>query len=229
MKIGSVFVYQGIPLFLILFPFAWFGVRGHDDWLKGEHGIIENLTVVFLFAAIALCLSSLLKVRKQKLTKKLNTWLFILIAGAGYFALEELSYGQHLFGWGTTEAWKELNDQDETNLHNVSFIFDQWPRAVLTVGIFMGGVILPLYRRFRNVSLDESSPYYWQLPTMDCVTIGLAVILIRPFLTLFEVEFIHVGETKESYIALFILLYCASIHGRLGDLKKSMQAVSVGS
>jgi hypothetical protein len=139
--------------------------------------------------------------------------------GATYFALEEISYGQHMFGWSTAETWKQLNDQDETNLHNVTALFDQVPRALLSLGILIGGVILPLYRHFRGIKLDESSRFYWQWPTLDCVTIGLMVILIRPVLTVFETDAINTGETKENLIALFILLYCVSIHSRLRQKK----------
>ncbi len=138
-----------------------------------------------------------------------------MILGAAYFALEEISYGQHMFGWGTAETWKELNDQDETNLHNVHSLFDQVPRALLSLGILIGGVLLPLYRHFRDIKLDESSRFYWQWPTLDCITVGLLVVLIRPILTVFETDAINTGETKENLIALFIMLYCISIHSRL--------------
>jgi len=79
----------------------------------------------------------------------------------------------------------------------------------------IGGVILPLYRHFRHIKLDESSRFYWQWPTLDCVTIGLLVILIRPILSVVETEAINTGEMKENLFALFILLYCVSIHFRL--------------
>ncbi len=211
----NLFIYHGLPLLVVMLPFIWFAVAGNDRMLKGEAGIIENMTVLFLVAAIAFSVSSMSKANKLELTGFVKAWLFILIMGAAYFALEEISYGQHLFGWGTTDTWKALNDQDETNLHNVHALFDQVPRALLTLGILFGGVILPLYRYFRKLKLDESSRLYWQWPTLDCVTIGLLVILIRPVLSVFETDIINTGETKENLFALFILLYCVSIHSRL--------------
>jgi len=165
--------------------------------------------------AIGYCVASLSRLNRPALPGFLKAWLFILILGAAYFALEEISYGQHLFGWGTAETWKELNDQDETNLHNVHSLFDQVPRALLSLGILIGGVLLPLYRHFRDIKLDESSRFYWQWPTLDCITVGLLVVLIRPILTVFETDAINTGETKENLIALFIMLYCISIHSRL--------------
>jgi len=214
-KSRNLILYHGLPLFVILLPLVWYAITGNYAIFKGEAGIVENMTVLFLAVAIGFCIASLLRAKRLQLSSFLQLWLFILIIGAAYFALEEISYGQHMFGWGTAEAWKELNDQDETNLHNVHSLFDQVPRALLSLGILIGGVIMPLYRRFRDIRLNESSRFYWQWPTIDCVTVGLLVILIRPILSVVETDAINTGEMKENLIALFILLYCVSIHSRL--------------
>ena len=215
MRKRNLILYHGLPLFVVLLPLVWFAIVGSDWLLKGEGGIIENMTVLFLVLAISFCVSSLSRANRLGLSSLLKVWLFILIMGAAYFALEEISYGQHLFGWETAETWEELNDQDETNLHNVHALFDQVPRALLTLGILIGGVMLPLYRHFRGIEMDESNRFYWQWPTLDCVTIGVLAILIRPVLTVFDTEAINTGEMKENLFALFILLYCISIHSRL--------------
>jgi len=218
-KSRNLILYHGLPLFVILLPLVWYAITGKYSVFKGEAGIIENMTVLFLVLAIGFCIASLLRANRLQLSGSLKAWLFILIMGAAYFALEEISYGQHMFGWGTAETWKELNDQDETNLHNVHSLFDQVPRALLSLGILIGGIIMPLYRRFRDIRLNESSRFYWQWPTIDCVTIGLLVILIRPTLSVVETDAINTGEMKENLIALFILLYCVSIHSRLRQKK----------
>jgi hypothetical protein len=219
MKSRNLILYHGLPLFVILLPLVWYAITGKYSVFKGEAGIIENMTVLFLVLAIGFCIASLSRANRLQLSGSIKAWLFILIIGAAYFALEEISYGQHMFGWGTAETWKELNDQDETNLHNVHSLFDQVPRALLSLGILIGGIIMPLYRRFRDIRLDESSRFYWQWPTIDCVTIGLLVILIRPTLSVVETDAINTGEMKENLIALFILLYCVSIHSRLRQKK----------
>ena len=215
MKTKNLLIYQGVPLLMVLLPFVWYGIVGNDIALKREAGIIENMTVIFLLVSIGFYISAFFKASKLGISKNLKAWLVILIAGAAYFALEEISYGQHMFGWGTADTWKELNDQGETNLHNVHPLFDQLPRLLLTLGILIGGVLMPLYRYFRKISLEESNRFYWQLPTIECLTIGLLVILIRPVLSIFEVDFINTGETKENFIALFIMLYSISIQTRL--------------
>ncbi len=189
MKNRRLIVFHILPLFVVLFPAFWVVVVGNDRMLKGEAGIVENMTVLFLVVAIGFCVSGISTANRLGLSSMLRAWLFIMIMGSAYFALEEISYGQHMFGWGTAETWKELNDQDETNLHNVHAMFDQVPRAMLTLGILIGGIILPLYRHFRGIQLDQSDRLYWQWPTLDCVTIGLLVILIRPVLVAHRYRF----------------------------------------
>ena len=208
MKPANVMLYHGLPILTLLFPFLWVGIFGNDILLKGESGIIELSTALFLFIGIGFCVSSITVSQRLALSGFVKAWLLVLIAGAAYFALEELSYGQHIFGWGTPEGLRELNDQEETNLHNVHALFDQVPRALLTLGILVGGIILPLYRQIRSRPLREDARFYWQWPTMDCVTAGLLVILIRPIFSLFETDIVNTGETKEQFFALFIMLYC---------------------
>ena len=100
-----------------------------------------------------------------------------------------------MFSSGIANSWKELNDQAETNLHNVHALFDQVPRALLTLGILVGAVVLPLYRHFRDIRLDESNRFYWQWPRLDCVSIGLLVILIRPIQSLIDSDVISTAES----------------------------------
>ncbi len=207
--------YQGLPAAVLLLPFVWFGIAGDDRGLKGEFGVIENLTVVFLLVAIGYCVAALMAVRGVNHNGSLKGWLVLLILGAAYFALEEISYGQHLMGWTAPETWAEINDQQETNLHNVHAVFDQLPRFLLSLGILIGGVILPLYRHFRKLELTPTSRFYWQWPTMDCLTAGLLATLVRPVFGPLDLGFINVGETKENFIALFILLYCVSLRTRI--------------
>jgi hypothetical protein len=46
--------------------------------------------------------------------------LYVVFAFAALFvALEEISYGQHLFGWRSPEYFREHNLQGEVNLHNM--------------------------------------------------------------------------------------------------------------
>ncbi len=214
MKYINYLFYVIVPLLTATFPFIWYGVVGSNTILKGELGIIENVTVFFLLISIVTCLFSLFQVKSKKIPL-LFIWLIVLLAGATYFFLEEISYGQHYFGWNTSQMWQEINDQGETNLHNTHAIFDQLPRLLLQIAILIGGIILPINRYFRGIELDSSNKFYWLLPTNASLLVSFFVILLRPVFQLFEVEFIPVGEMKEMLIALFIMTYCISIARRL--------------
>jgi hypothetical protein len=227
MKTRDLLVYHGLPLFLILFPFAWVGIVGNDHMLKGESGFVEITTALFLLAAIVVNIPSLAMTRRLNMSGYTRAWVVLMILGATYFMLEEISYGQHIFHWSTPEPLKELNDQGETNLHNISALFDQVPRTLLELAILVGGVIMPLYRHFRHIRLTESDRLYWQWPTMDCVTAGLIVTLLRPVFSVFETSTINTGETKEQLFGLFILLYCLSLHTRLRRKARTGSATEV--
>ena len=220
MNLSRVLLFHVFPPLTLVFPFAWVAIVGNDRALKGEAGMVELTTVLWLLIAIGFCISALAIARRLDIRDWLKAWLLLMILGSLYFGLEEISYGQHMFGWKAGETMAELNDQQETNLHNIHAVFDQVPRALLTLGILIGGILLPLYRHFRGIRLEPSNRLYWQWPTLDCVTIGLLVILIRPIMSLIDTDVINTGETKENLFAMFIMLYCISIQWRLREQQK---------
>jgi len=226
MNLRKILIFHVFPPATLVFPFVWVAIAGNDRALKGESGMVEIGTVLFLVIAIGFSISAIALAGRLEIRGLLKAWMMLMILGSAYFALEEISYGQHLFGWKAGETLRELNDQQETNLHNIHAMFDQVPRAILSLGILIGGVIYPLYRRFRGRELERSNPLYWQWPTLDCLTIGLLVILIRPVMSVIDTHTINTGETKESLIALFIMLYCISIHWRLRDEQQAASPVA---
>ena len=200
-----------------------------DRVMYRETGLIENLTVIFLLVAIVATVLFLISNRTRH--QLLNVWMGIFLLGAIYYAGEEISWGQHLFGWGTPEQWTEVNDQHETNLHNTHAIFDQIPRTLLLLGAFIGGALIPLYRRFKHHVHDENSLFDWILPTFVCVPAGLLTVLVS-WQKIFEISGgeipvaldIRAGETKECMLALFLMMYALSIWYRNRLLVRSADA-----
>lgn len=68
MKNRKLLIYQAVPMLVIILPFIWFAIAGSDKMLKGEAGIIENLTVLFLVAAIGFCIASIAKTNQLGLS-----------------------------------------------------------------------------------------------------------------------------------------------------------------
>lgn len=113
-------------------------------------GFIEYFQVAgALFGAYFAIL--LLRKSIQVQDKGLIVWFILGVLGCIYVSGEELSWGQHFFGWATSEEWALINDQNETNLHNTSAWFDQKPRLILELGIIVGGLIWPFLVKFKKV------------------------------------------------------------------------------
>ncbi len=215
-------LYFWTPLLLASSPYALQLVFGEARWLSGERGIFEILTFLFLIVAIYFILRARFFAVALRISH-LPAWLIVLLLGGVYFAGEEISWGQHFFLWQTPDAWQGINEQSETNLHNVHALFDQLPRALLTLAALIGGVLLPLYRYWRGVASMVGEAAGWLWPTGVCTPVCVLVLVITPFDGLIErlgdavpAELnISGGEMKECLLALFILFYAMSLFRRL--------------
>ena len=111
-----------LPIVVALFPYVMRLIDVETDaYVFGEQGIID--TFIVLFIAIILGVLSILKMKSFEFPF-FKAWLTLLVLGCVYYAGEEVSWGQHWFGWVTPEGWMDVNDQGETNLHNTSALLD---------------------------------------------------------------------------------------------------------
>ncbi|PCJ93985.1 MAG: hypothetical protein COA52_06085 [Hyphomicrobiales bacterium] len=128
-----------------------------------------------------------------------------------YIGGEEASYGQHFFGWKAQGLVLELNDQQETNLHNMSYWFDQKPRLVLELAIIFGGLLLPIFPDFFKKYVPKGLWLY--APTTLFLPTSVLMVLVRlPERLNFEgaalfPSIIRYSELQEVYLYLFITLY----------------------
>ncbi len=206
-----------------------------DDFRQrfmGELGPIELGTVVFLGVAIVIGIKLL---RRPTLTGLQRGWYLLVLLGCVYFGGEELSWGQHLAGWSTPDAIAQLNDQQETNLHNMSSWLDQKPRLALELWIVLGA-LLALSRTALGATAPLAEPWRWALPGLACASCGLAVLLAR--LPERLAEFIpaagaapfdiRLAELQEMLIGLHLLTYLWFALGRLANPKGRGQAQNPG-
>ena len=212
-------VWLVLPVAVFLVPYlSRMGGEGADLYLYGESGWIEILTVVFLLIAILFGTMFLL-LRRVPGHGWVLWWMVMMVLGSVYFAGEEVSWGQHIFGWEASEYWQSLNDQGETNLHNTGPLFDQVPRTLLSVAALVGGVLVPLYFFLTKRHPDKASRHYWLWPTYECMPAALFSILVswhEKMYRILDVEIpvvldVRAGEVKESFLALFIMVYVVSI------------------
>lgn len=222
----------GLPLILFLFPYALNIDERLSALAQGEMGIVENVTVLTLLLGVVggvVALSSRIPVPGTWL----KGWILLLTLACFGFAGEELSWGQHFAGWSTPETWAHVNDQQETNLHNTSSLFDQVPRGLLTLEALVGGTIVPLLVMAGKIRLDPSRPFHWFWPTYTAIPVSvmaLTVTLPKKAARLLDLTIprgIEVvgGETKECLLAAFMSLYLWSLYVRL----RNSRAVAASS
>lgn len=205
-------------LVLVIVPLKIFAPEFYAQRIDGELGLIELATPLISIAG-AVVGFLLIRLASGLPTKRLRVWVLLTTLGCVYFAGEELSWGQHLFGWATPDYIEAVNDQEETNLHNMSSWFDQKPRMLLEIWVLIGGVIWPLLGRSSGAPGTEA---YWFWPTIEVVPTAVLAILIRlpeRIKSLFDIEQLPLelrfSEPQEYYFALFLLIYLASIRKRL--------------
>lgn len=211
------------PLLLVLIvPVKIIAPAFYATWIDGELGLIELATPLISIAG-AIVGITLLGISRNLPTARLRLWVLLTTLGCVYFAGEELSWGQHLFGWGTPAYLEAVNDQEETNLHNISSWFDQKPRLLLELWVLVGGVIWPLSRLRKPASGGSANEGYWFWPTFEVLPTAILAIVVRlpeRIKSLFDIEQLPLelrfSEPQEYYFALFLLIYLLSIRKRLG-------------
>lgn len=217
-------VWLVLPLLLLaaIYLTRYFFLPFYLEWVEGEHGAIENLTALFLLPTILLGIL-LFASQKKFPTPHIAIWFLLHGLGALYFAGEEISWGQHFFGWATPEAVDALNDQGETNLHNMSSWLDQKPRLLLVFWAVIGGFILPLLHRLNYIAIGDREDWrYWIIPPAACMPAAIIVMLVRLPEEIFYafdqvVPFpfdVRSSEVQELYLGLFLSFYLISVYRR---------------
>lgn len=148
----------------------------------------------------------------------LAAWALCFAAGCFYIAFEEISWGQWIFKWGTPEFWMQVNDQQETNFHNISSWFDQKPKALVLIGILLGGIIFPLLERYTHIRLPERFRIIYPPITLIFVALCIAVIKLTDVIDdQFEDFYFwtRYSEIEEIYVYYYLCLYIAQLRGKI--------------
>lgn len=184
-------------------------------WLYNENGPYELTQFFVLLWAAVLAACNILKF--ARFAKFLTIWMALAFVSCLWVAGEEVSWGQQFLEWNTPEFWSGINDQNETNLHNTSSWLDQKPRLILELGIYFGGIVLPLLRKYKEQWVPQKFnaiyPAQWLMPVAAfCLLIRLIDILADfSGLNLFG----RVSEVEELYLYYFVALYLLDFRYRL--------------
>jgi len=217
------FLCYGLPIAVFLFMLI--GDKPFPDFMPRmtgqELGFAEIAQELCLLCAGIMGIR-ILSDRRLVVPLWLTVWVVVCMAGAVYSLLEETSYGQHYFNWNTPDYWREINRQEETNLHNINSWFNQKPRTILELGILLGGVVAPLVGRFNPAKISRL-PGRIRIALPDPLLLTTALLAILPRMHERIVAAIGVGsdlfmrtsEVQELYFYYFILLYLLFLRRRL--------------
>ncbi len=110
---SSIFIFAGSVIIIL----SWY--LFHNTTVYREDNIVETASALIAVAAGLLFITTAWLNRGESVQ-------FYLVWGAVFLFIgfEEISWGQRIFGWKTPDVWKEINEQNETNLHNLlNFLF----------------------------------------------------------------------------------------------------------
>ena len=185
MKLGKCFWWLGVvaPVLFCAGHFVAMAVMLPEmpHWYISEMAPHElGAAALFLAAGVAAIGLLLRHGRAMPMVPRVLWVLFAL--GTIFVGLEEVSYGQHLFGWASPDYFAETNIQQETNLHNLG---GQGPQRIMRVitefGLPIWCLALPVACRIRShvaYKVGHWTRYLapgWEL----AVTVALAAAL-RP-------------------------------------------------
>lgn len=210
-----------LPLLLVLAPLLFLDAATYRRVIFSELGIVENLTVVLFVVPTAIIGFQVARLYASKGERLAALMFYLFAAGCIFIAGEEASWGQHWLGWSTPEPLQQVNLQKETNIHNTVYFPKRLIKWILTLGIFIIGVLLPWKLKDRLAGtrlafLRHLSPEPWTIPMALFVVITFIMRkLVKSAGLLPNLEpseyGIRVAEVHELYIAIYFMLYAWSM------------------
>jgi len=178
----AIFV-SGVVVFFLYVLMKW---RFPDVFyaLDQEDGFLEYAQSIFFLSAAVFSALSFYHVMRLRIKKHLQVvWLVLFgLSAVMLFIIagEEVSWGQRIFNIETPERLSEINQQNETTLHNVSFVFRYVYDAYLLMGVWGLVSWIAFYIRGKvfNVPIyDYVRPVLsrWYLAPFFLVIIGYVV------------------------------------------------------
>lgn len=213
----SVFILPIVILVADIIAERFFLNEVQKRWLLSENGPFELAQFGILVTAAIVAFTILITMNRSR-DRLLTAWVVLAFLCCVYVAGEEVSWGQWFLDWQTPAEWARINDQGETNLHNTSTWLDQKPRMLLAIGVFAGGILFPLLRRFRPNTLPKRFDLFY--PTNAVIVIAVTAAIAKSFNSIcraFDLyqPFYRASEVQEFFYFMFVLVYLVILRGRI--------------
>ena len=192
------------------------------DWLEGEDGVSEWWSVATFLSAAGMAGATAWLL--HRLGHRYLLWIQLLLAAVFFLgAMEEVSWGQRLFGWGTPTILRDANVQSETTLHNLSsgadivFVLLFWGSVMALAG---GTLRAIWHHRGKVTSADFFLPSLVLAPALVMILVWRVgnywTPVNLPLLLMNYLDYAPQGsEVPEVLLGLCLCLYT------LGNLKRA--------
>ena len=196
-----------------------------DGYIRrmGEGSLVEWLS----FLSFLLSSFLIYKASSNDLDKQERVILRIGSLTLFIFSMEEISWGQMIFNWGSPEMITKVNIQNETNLHNIMFIHDKsW---VILFCIFSLCLILSLIgfylRCNQRIKIGSTSDIIFPLGCCSSYFaiasfIYLGIVLLKSGMF---IPFLHTREQEmgELFFAIGVFIHSCYIFINCEKTQKS--------
>jgi hypothetical protein len=212
-----------LPLLAVLGYFVGLRLGGAAfmDAMLSEQGPIELATFA-LYLGSAGIVGALAVLPRGTVPLVYRLCYGLLALGAVFVALEEVSYGQHLFGWSSPPWFAAHNVKGEVNLHNL--YGDRPTRTLRNLGLIgygVVGILLPALARWRYREYPPGHWTHYLLPRGEIITLVALAILLRRLRKLpsSAISGLNLGldELMELCLAGAALVYALMLWRRLAD------------
>ena len=171
---------------------------GYNNLIWQENGLVEILQVIFLLISIIFIISYLKKIFYGS-TIIFKILIFLYLFGILYYFFEEISWGQHIFGWETPEFFLKINKQGETNIHNAYSVFNELPRNLLLFWCSLSFIIIKI-KIFKNIHLNN-----FIFPSYKLKFISFLIIFF--FISDFVVDKLDLGPSDPHASKKELMIY----------------------
>ena len=216
------FYYYKISQIIHFIPFK--NQTGFNKFIWSENGLVEFLQVIFLIVSTIFLIKFIKKIYHQFNIKQ-RIFILLYLSGILYYLFEEISWGQHLFGWRTPEIFSNLNHQNETNIHNISSIFNELPRNLLLIWCSLSFILVKTlknnFNNFKKIILPNDNLklisiliLIFFIPNLLVEKLDLAPghpalndteILLNIFFEIISFNFVRLSELQELLFNFYIL------------------------
>jgi len=210
-----LFPLQVWPLFLIY----RFAVEQHGDvkvYLRRitEGSIVEWLSFIFLLFSACLLWQAMFDwgTFKERMSGRVLAILLFIAA------MEEMSWGQMIFNWGTPELLDSLNRQQETNMHNLAVFHDYTWTAFAIVFTSLAVLSAVNFLVSSRYNLRQRKFLDLVLPTScACSYFTIAAVIYWGVVVEkagVDLAYLHTREQEiaECLAAIGIFIHCVSLY-----------------